>query len=378
MQHPLCPVTAMRLTRPRPLPTLLGALTLAAALAACSRQDAPPSPTRTVLVQPAGEQAGGQSLYAGEIRARHEVDLAFRVGGKLAARLVDAGAKVQAGQVLARLDPADLRLAAEAAAAQLASAESEYATARAERERYAGLLARNFVSPSAFETREHAANAARARLEQARAQARISGNQAAYGSLSSEHPAVVTAVLAEAGQVLAAGQPVLRLARPEQKEVAIAIPESRLAEVKQARKITVDLWAKPEITVRGELRELAAAADPQTRSYAARIRLIDPPPEVGLGMTARVRIERDAAASGDGLLLPLSAVFDPGTGPQVRLVVDGKIRTRPVEVQRFEEDGVRIARGVQAGDLVVISGAPRLAEGEAVQPKTATPPAQQR
>ncbi|WP_371324305.1 efflux RND transporter periplasmic adaptor subunit [Dechloromonas sp. ZY10] len=355
----------------------LGTLILLPLFGGCTRQEAPPSGPRTVLVQAAGEEQQSISLYSGEIRARHEFDLAFRVGGKIAARLVDAGAEVRPGQPLARLDPADLQLAASAAAAQLASAESEHATARAERERYAGLLSKNFVSPSAFETRDNAANAARARLDQARAQARISGNQASYGSLSSEAPAVVTAVLAEAGQVVAAGQPVLRLARPEQKEVAIAVPEGRVAELRASKQFTVNLWANPKISLRGELRELAPAADPQTRSYAARIRLIDPPPEVSLGMTASVRVSA-AGQPGAGLLLPLPAVINQGQGAIVRVVVAGKVVSRPVTVAAYEENGVRIASGLQPGELVVIAGAARLAEGEAVEPKTATPPAQQR
>ncbi len=361
----------------QPTASALGMLVLAALLGACSRQEAAPQAIRTVLVQPADSGPDAATLYSGEIRARHEFDLGFRVGGKLAARLVDAGAEVRPGQPLARLDPADLQLAANAAAAQLASAESENATARAERERYAGLLSKNFVSPSAFEIRDNAANAARARLDQARAQARISGNQASYGTLSSETPAIVTAVLAEAGQVVAAGQPVLRLARPEQKEIAIAVPEGRVAELRASKQFTVNLWADPKTAIRGELRELAPAADPQTRSYAARIRLIDPPPGVQLGMTASVRLA-GSTKPGNGLLLPLPAVIDQGQGPRVRVVVDGKVVSRPVEIARFEEDGVRIAAGLQAGELVVIAGATRLVEGETVQTRTATPPAQQR
>lgn len=361
----------------QPIPSVLGVLVLAALLGACSPQEIAPPVARIVLVQAVGNAQEATALYSGEVRARHEFDLAFRVGGKVAARLVDAGAEVRPGQPLARLDPADLQLAASAAAAQLASAESENATARAERERYAGLLSRNFVSPSAFETRDNAANAAHARLDQARAQARISSNQASYGTLSSETPAIVTAVLAEAGQVVTAGQPVLRLARPEQKEIAIAVPEGRVAELRTSKQFTVNLWADPKTAIRGELRELAPAADPQTRSYAARIRLIDPPPGVQLGMTASVRLA-GSTTPGNGLLLPLPAVIDQGQGPRVQVVVDGKVVSRPVEIARFEEDGVRIAAGLQAGELVVIAGATRLVEGETVQTRTATPPAQQR
>ena len=140
-----------------------------ALLGACRNGEAPPPPTPAVLVQPAAALTAEGSIYTGEIRARHEVDLSFRVGGKIAARLVDAGAEIKAGQPLASLDPTDLQLAASSARAQLAAAESELATARAERERYAGLLAKKFVSQAAFDTKNHALNSAQARLEQARA-----------------------------------------------------------------------------------------------------------------------------------------------------------------------------------------------------------------
>lgn len=359
------------------IPAHLSPLLLATgmALGGCQGGDLPPPPPPIVLVQPAAGAPAQGAAYTGEIRARHEVDLAFRVGGKIAARLVDAGSEIKAGQPLARLDPTDLQLAASGARAQLAAAESELATARAERERYAGLVAKKFVSQTAFEAKDNAFNSAAARLEQARAQNQISGNQAAYGTLSSETPAVVTAVLADAGQVVAAGQPVLRVARPEEKEVAIAIPESRLAEMRAARNIQVSLWAAPETTLRGELRELSPAADPATRTYAARIRLIAPPPEVRLGMTARVHL---GGSAGSELLVPLSAVLDIGQGPFVRVVKDGKVASRPVTVAKFREDGAAVNGGLDSGDAVIVSGAGKLTDGQAVQARAVTPPARQR
>ena len=356
-----------------PLPVLL--LGASALLTACRAGDPPPPPVRTVLVQPAASAPSGAGIYTGEIRARHEVDLAFRVGGKIAARLVDTGAEIKAGQPLARLDPNDLQLAAGAARAQLQAAESDLSTARAERERYAGLLAKKFVSQAAFDAKDNALNSAQARLEQARAQNQITGNQAAYGTLVSEYPAIVTAVIADAGQVVSAGQAVLRVARPEEKEVAIAVPENRLAELRQARSLEVGLWADPKMTVRGELRELAPAADPATRTYAARIRWPDPPPEVRLGMTARVMIGNQENAE---LLVPLNAVIDLGQGPLVRVVKDGKVASRPVRIARFREDGAAISAGLQAGELVIVSGANKLVDGQDVNTRPATPPDRQR
>ncbi len=362
----------MPLTAPPRAVLLLG---IAALLAACSNSEAPAPAARTVLVQPATLGQAGPGVYTGEIRARHEVDLAFRVAGKLAARLVDSGAEIKAGQPLARLDPADLQLAASSARAQLAAAESDMATARADRERYAGLLAQKFVSQAAFDAKDNAWNAARGRLEQARAQSQISNNQAGYGTLSSEYPAIVTAVLADAGQVVSPGQAVFRIARPEEKEVAIAIPEDRIAELKAAKNIAINLWADSKVRMAGELRELSGAADPATRTYAARIRIKNPPPEVRLGMTARVAL---GAEVDDSLLVPLGAVIDAGQGAQVWVVANGKAEPRTVRVSRFDEQGAVIAAGLQAGEMVVVTGAGKLVAGQAVTPKTVTPPSGQR
>src|SRR5574343_298222 len=346
-----------------------------ALLGACRSGEAPPPPPPVVLVQPAAPAALDGSVYTGEIRARHEVDLAFRVGGKIAARLVDAGTEIKPGQPLARLDPTDLQLAANSARAQLAAAESDLTTARAERERYAGLLAKKFVSQAAFDAKDNALNSALARQEQARAQNQITGNQAAYGTLVSEYPAVVTAVLADTGQVVSAGQAVLRIARPEEKEVAIAVPENRLAELRQARNLMVGLWADPKMSVRGELRELSPTADPATRTYAARVRLLNPPPELRLGMTARVAIEGQA---NNELLVPLNAVIDLGQGPLVRVVKDGKVASRPIRIAQFREDGAAISEGLQAGELVIVSGANKLVDGQNVTTRPVTPPDRQR
>lgn len=337
-------------------------------LSACGKNAPEASIERTVLVQPA--QASAQSsisVLTGEIRARHEVDLAFRVGGKIVARLVDAGTVVKPGMPLARLDPADLQASAQAARAQLAAAEHDASTAQAERTRYADLLSKKFVSQAVFDAKDNAAKAAGARLEQARAQALVSGNQLTYGTLSSEHGGVVTAVLADAGQVVGAGQPVMRLARPEEKEVAIAVPEGRTAALKQAQEIVVGFWALPDLRVRGKLRELAPAADPATRTYAARIALIDPPPTVHLGMTAKVGLGQ--ALPEAQITVPLSAVIDLGQGAAVWVVVDNKVQRRPVEVAQFHEQGAVLAKGVQPGDLVVVSGAHRLVADQTVKPQ---------
>lgn len=352
--------------------SLLIALAL---LAGCHGDGNAPVASRVVLVQPAApaSQAGAQMSFTGEIRARHETDLAFRVGGKLVSRLVDAGAEVRAGMPLARLDPADLQLNRQSAQAQLAAAESDAATAKADRERYADLLAKKFVSQAAFDARNNAATLAQARVEQARAQAAVSGNQVGYGTLTSDQAGVITAVLAEPGQVVSAGQPVLRLARPEEKEVAIVVPENRIGELKAAKNMTVSLWAYPDLQLKGELRELSPAADAATRTYAARIRILNPPPTVRLGMSARVAVGGAPTAEAP-IVVPLAALVDQGQGPAVWIVVDKKARRQPVTVRQYREDGAVLADGLKGGELVVVTGAHRLATDQLVEPKLVTEP----
>lgn len=347
------------------LKSLMALLLAALALSGCSGDAPAPSVRRTVMVQVAGQAAAqSQMTLTGEVRARHETDLAFRVGGKVVARLVDAGAVVKAGTPLARLDPADLALAQQSARAQLAAAASDAATAKAERDRYADLQQRKFVSQAAFEGKENAARAAQARFEQARAQATVSGNQVAYGTLLADQTGVVTAVLADAGQVVSAGQPVVRLAQPQEKEVLVAVPESRIAELRAAKRIDVALWAYPTLRLQGQLRELSPAADASSRTYAARIRIINPPPEVLLGMTARVVIDNVLPEA--PIVVPLAAVFDQGQGPAVWVVVESRLQRQPVAVRQFRADGALLAGGLQGGETVVVVGAQRLAEGETV------------
>jgi len=215
-------------------------LCAALVLAACGPKAAVEDPARPVVTQRVvAGAAASRDVYSGEIRARYETDLAFRVGGKLVARLVDAGARVTRGQVLARLDPEDAKLAALGSAAQLASAEGDFALAKSELDRNADLLDRKFISQSAFDAKRNAFNVAKARVDQMRTQSAISANQAGYTTLAADADGVVISVAAEPGQVVTAGQPVLRLARAGEKEVVINAPESQLARFKVGQEVGI-------------------------------------------------------------------------------------------------------------------------------------------
>ncbi|MFN6961893.1 MAG: efflux RND transporter periplasmic adaptor subunit, partial [Rhodocyclaceae bacterium] len=311
------------------------------------KTDAAPKLVKALKVG-AGKTAG-EAVFSGEVRARIETAPGFRVGGKLITRLVDVGARVRAGQPLARLDATDLQLA-------VAQAEANHALARAELERSQELRQRNFISQAALDAKQAAATSAETQLGLAR-------NQAAYATLIADAPGVVSAVLAEAGQVVAAGQPIFRIAREGEREVAIAIPESRLAGLTIGAAATVELWGGK--TYRGRLRELAPAADAASRTYAARVTILDADAEVMLGRTATVRFAQPAQSE---LVVPLAAILQLGDKPAVWIIDgDGTVSQRPIEVVRYDDQGAIVASGLQEGETIVAAGAFKLAAGEKVR-----------
>ncbi len=339
-----------------------------ALLAACARQpDEKPEEIRPVRVIRIGEAPGTQSFeFAGEVRARHEARLAFRVGGKIAARLVETGSAVKAGQPLARLDPADLAAAEAAARAQVASLQAERDLAAAELARYRGLREKNYISQAEFDRRASAFATAEARLEAARAQHRQSANQAAYATLAADADGVVTAIEAEAGQVVAAGQTVARLARTGEREIAFAVPESQRELLERATGLSVTLNARPGRSWRARLRELSPAADPASRTFAARASLLEAGDDVELGMSARV-----AAAVNGGparIEVPVAALHSRDDKPQVFLVENGgTVRAQAVTTAGLAGERVVIASGLKPGDVVVAAGAQLLRPGQRVR-----------
>ncbi|MEY2633316.1 MAG: hypothetical protein RIR00_1970 [Pseudomonadota bacterium] len=335
--------------RPARLP--LVALLLPALLAACQRQAPPPEPPRPVLTQVIGRGNQDQSLqFSGEIRSRIETPLSFRVGGKLVARLVDAGAVVKPGQVLARLDPSDTQL--NAGAAQAVAQQ-----ANADAQRFKELQARNFVSQAALDAKEASARTASA-------QAALAGNQSHYTTLKADQAGVITQVSGEVGQVVAAGQAVFRFSRPDLPELAIAIPENRIGTLKVGSRGEVSLWAGGDKVYQGEIREIAPAADPASRSFAARVRLLQPDAQVHLGMTAQVRF----AGVAQGLVLPLAAIFQQQNQPAVWVVgPEGQLQLRPIQVGAWQENGALVASGLQDGERVVVAGVHKLKAGETVR-----------
>jgi len=357
-------------------------ITLAAALAACGQPQTQPPAPRAVIAQIVGAKpADNANVYSGEVRARYENDLAFRIGGKVVARYVDVGAQVTRGQALARLDPQDAQLGVDAARSQLAAAAADHDLAAAEVERYRDLYARKFVSRAVLDARETTFNTTKARLEQAKAQVATARNQSAYTALVAEADGVITSVNLEPGQVVAAGQPVMRFARPEEKEVAINIPESRLAELRDATNILISVWAAPDQRYRGRIREIAPTADPATRTFAVKVTVLEANGTVRLGMTANVALGDGAAAQ--VITLPLTALTQADGKPAVWVFdpLTSKVNLRPVVVGAYREDGVVVRDGLRPGEIVVTVGVHKLLPDETVRVVSetlASPRSQQR
>lgn len=328
-------------------------------LGACGEKAAPPPealrPVLTTVVG-AGTDTADEVSYSGEVRSRYETPLAFRIPGKISARLVNAGAVVKAGEVLARLDPADTALSAASANAQLELADADL-------RRYRELRGKNFVSQSALDAKETTFKATRAQADLAR-------NQSSYTVLRAEHAGVIASVAAEVGQVVAAGQMVMRVARTDALEVAVAIPEARMPAVRRQNDAEVSLWADEQATYAGVLRELSSVADPVTRTYAARVQILKPDARVLLGMTANVKFaqEKADAATDSRLSVPLTAIFQQDGKPALWIVgADQALSLRPVVVTSFGETTAALASGVKAGERIVVAGVHKLNAGEKVK-----------
>ena len=345
-------------------------LTLASAivLAGCnaqgqSRRETPPRPVLVAEIHYAPR--GADRVLPGVVKARIETDLGFRVGGKIARRLVDAGALVKRGEPLAVLDDSDLRLQAEQAEADLSAAKSAREQQEAEFNRVETLRRQGWSAAADFDKIKAAADQARATFTRTERAAALARDALSYATLAADADGIVTATLAESGQVVAAGAPIVRLAHSGDKEAAVAIPEALVGRAKSAA-AHATFWALPGVSIAAILRELSPNADPTTRTYEARYSLPDASADVSLGMSVSV------ALAGDGEKIaraPLGALFDEGNGPTLWVVdeASGAVSSAKVKVVGYDNDSALIAEGVPEGALIVALGAHKLDPSQKVR-----------
>lgn len=342
-------------------------LASALVLAACSRPEAQQEPVRAVkLLTVQGQVLNAQGEYAAEVRARVESRLAFRVGGKLVQRPVEAGQVVGAGQLLALIDAQDYQLAVQAAQAQVIAAQSQRDLALAEFKRFETLRNQNFISGAELERRASALQAAQSQLTQAQTQAQAQSNQAGYARLTATASGVVTAVEAEVGQVLAAGQPVLRLAHDGPRDAVFAVSEATRMALKLGQTLDATLVSTGQ-TVSGQVRELGASADPVTRTYAVKLAL-EGATRWPLGATVSVRAQAAPSGQAAAIQLPTSALKEESGQTVVWLLDEASmtVKTQPVKVGAIDGNQVVITSGLQPGQKVVSAGVHVLSPGQKV------------
>ncbi len=333
------------------------ALPLVVLLSACSKPVPLAEPVRAVKVITVGAQplhAGSE--FAGEVRARVESRLGFRVGGKLAQRAVEVGQRVKSGQLLARLDPQDFALANDAARAQVSLATASRDQAAADFQRFQELHEKNFISAAELERRSSALKVAQAQLAQAQAQLSGQRNQLRYTQLVADAAGVVTGVDAEPGQVLAAGMPLVRIAQDGARDVVFSVPEDVVASITSGSEVAVRPWSGTQ-SLHATVREVAASADPATRTFLVKASLAER--EVpALGSTVAVRPAALAADAGLALKLPTSALRSNGKGSAVWVLDPASmtVRLQSVEVSAVDGNDVVISSGLQAGMQVVVTG----------------------
>lgn len=334
-------------------------------LAGCSRTEADPrTGPQLVRVGTAGTSAEGVRHFTGIVSARVQSDLGFRVPGKVIARLVDTGQSVRRGQPLMRVDRTDLALATTAQAGAVAAARARAIQTIADERRYRNLVSAGAVSASSYDQAKAAADAARAQLSAAQAQANVTGNEASYSVLYADADGVVVETLAEPGQVVTAGQTVIRLAHAGPREAIVSLPETVRPVVGSVAQATLFDSGR---TASAKLRQLSESADPQTRTFEARYVLGETSAAAPLGSTVTITIPDRSNVS--TLRVPLAALYDVGRGPGIWLVRGNpaKVTWRPVRLAAVDDETATVAAGLHPGDRFVSLGAHLLHEGENVR-----------
>ena len=342
---------------------LLGAALL---LGGCSRNEKAPEPVRSVkLITLGASELSAEHEYAGEVRAQVESRLGLQVAGKLLRRQVQVGQKVHQGQLLAEIDAKDYQLAADAAQAQLRSAKAQLDVAQADFDRFESLYRQGFISQAELERRRAALTAAQSQWTQAGAQAQVQGHQAGYARLLATHDGVVTAIEAEEGQVVTAGQAIVRLAHLGAQDAVFAVPEQTVSSIRVGQSMQVR-WPASGALWSAIVREVAASADPATRTFAVKLAL-PKTTDVPLGSTVHILAPQQQGAK-SALTLPLSALRQQGDGSAVWVFDEAAmaVRSQAVKLGAVKGNEVEVTEGLKVGQRVVVAGVHVLTEGQKV------------
>ncbi|MBO0139965.1 efflux RND transporter periplasmic adaptor subunit [Agrobacterium sp. Ap1] len=343
---------------------LLVAVALSA-LTACSEEKKveAPDPVRPVkVVEIGGPEIGRSLVYSGSVRARTEMNLGFRVAGKITERLVDVGDRVEPGTILARLDAVDYQLSVRRADADLTSAQKQVEITGLARKRAETLAEKSVTSQSQLEQAQLAADQAQSQLQSAESALEEAQNQVAYTELKATQNGIVTTVSADVGQVVSAGTTVVAVAVDGEKEVQIAVPETDIVHFKPGKAVKANFWSARDLVLEGKVREVAGSADAQSRTFAVRVSL-PADDRVLIGMTATIDAVEDNVVPTFGV--PLAALAQKDGKPVVWIVErdKGEVSSRAVKVAGYGDSVARISEGLAKGDLVVSAGTQFMRDG---------------
>jgi RND family efflux transporter MFP subunit len=352
------------------------ACVIAAALATAACREAPPPPkaevrpVRSVVVQ--SRPADDVVSLTGTVQPQTEINFSFRIDGRMVERRVEVGNQVRVGQVLAVLNPDNEQDSVRQAEANLAAARARATEARNTLERNRPLLAQGFISKAAFDNLQATATATQAQADAAQAQVSLASNRLGYTNLVADAPGIVTAIGAEPGEIVQAGRSIVQIARQGGRDAVFDVPPAIKDSAPSNPNITVTLASDPKVSAAGTVREVSPRADPATGTFRVRVSLANPPERMRLGTTVTGRMKVDNPG---GMEIPASALTNSDKQPAV-WVVDPKTETvsmRSIEVGRFEQNRVMVAKGLQDGEIVVTAGVQALRPGQKVRLLKATP-----
>ncbi|ORT98881.1 RND efflux membrane fusion protein [Anaerovibrio sp. JC8] len=348
---------------------LLAIMTVISLMSGCGKDKEDEQKPQLVKTQQVGQKdLNVEGTYTGTVRGRYETNMSFQVGGRIMNRNVQVGDRVNSGDILMSIDPRDVVQQSNQGDAQVAAAKAQLDLAQSNLSRYQQLYAQEAIPAMVLDQYQTAYNSALAQYNQAVAGAETGHNALGYTALVAPASGVISSITAEAGQVVGAGQTVLTLVQSNELEVEINVPENRLEDAQLGKSVQVSFWALKGVNVSGTVREISPMADPVSRTYRVRISIPNPPSGMQLGMTASVKCQESAGSHNDGLVLPLSAIYQINDTSQV-WVVDKSTDTVSLKDIKFEKIGDNSVRvmGLNVGDIVVIAGVHKLRQGQQVR-----------